>query len=1040
MSKSISHHLPVCLLLTVMCINEYNPFNDPYNAGAVITDRPFTGSPTAEIFSTDTIVVGVSVPKLVTSFRLQIDHNRYWTDTTVRGPASARYRFAVSFTDTGFQRIRLFSTLSNGVTIQNEDTFRVSSPLHQNDITLSVGDMLNLATRPVQDDSVWYHWKIGLREIKIRVPEGDLMYPVNGVYAGTLWVSAEYQGIVSTSPASTFRVSLKDTSPPLISFFAGIMRGDTILTGDKTYFFNAQITDTSGIDTAKIGGISLENLFPSQYFRTFRNLDLDTLNQYTLRAIDNSGLERDTTFHLRYIASLAGGQATRLRIINVNDTVRTSKPSYIIFGMVTETNLPKVNITATAQGGTIGFDTTVSIGNFVAEWHLTVGLENNYNTIIVVARDTLGTFLTNAKLTIFRSMSVIDRVAPFVSVKINGSLAMPNKKYFIPGTGAELSLQANDASGIAFVRVNDSAMTPVAPGFSWRRTMSPISHMDSTTFTIEVGDNAGNTTAAAYIAQKNLTPALRDGYTFPAFAGVGRKLEFPLDIIDDDQVSVNLRPVPGGMQAIDRGGFNNWFIEWTPGLADTGMRSVDITLADGFDAKSVTTWKFPVIGANGNAVRFEDRSVGFPRYTVTGAPVGATLRIKPGTGQPPYRYQAVDVDRRRVVMDTAIYSSEACAFLWIPWPADTGAWCLALTVTDVLGGSDTLSVNSFEIMPPNTDPCSLSVKFSATADTLGGILDMRNRALPDTVVITINDSDRPEVDHRTVFVDAPGRIRFGGDSSIVYIVLEPWIHPQRDTILVAVADQEGAYDMVIIPVLFPAGPAPFTIDSADVWLDAGNGINPDQNDGVTDWTDGSANGFTVTSAGIPPHLDTGVINGRPAILFNGAGRLLGAIPNWDGKPFTVIFVAQLDALNLADRYALVSPSIPEPELGIGIPVGGELGMFLNHRNVDKNILSGLKITPKTWYIISFVSGGLNNSTMNLNAFRNGTKGVPMTITDPLLASSSAFVLGAAQSTANNFPWNGYIAEVVFFNDSLPDIKRALIEKSLSVKYGIPLEK
>jgi hypothetical protein len=1040
--KKTKYHLAVCLLLAAMCVDEYNPFLDPNNAGAVVTGRPFGTDPVVEIFSTDTIAVGVSVPELVTSFRLQTDHNIYWPDTTVLKPTSARYCFAVSFTDTGLQPIRLSSTLSNGVTIQSEDTFRVVSPLHQNDITLAVGDTLRLATRPVKDAFVWYTWEVGPHKKKIRVPEGYLLYPVKGSHTGALWVSAEYRDTVFTSPRTEFAVALKDTTPPGIAFFAENIRGDTILTGDKTYLFNARITDSSGIFSVSMGNTPLKNLFPSQYDTTFRNLDIDTLRLCTLSAIDISGLRRDTTFHVRYVASLGVGQSTRLEILNVRDTLRTNRPSYIITGMVTEKNLPRVNITATVHGNPIDYDTTASLSNFVAGWHFTVGLEEYYNDIVVIARDTVGQLLTSAKLTIFRSLSVKDTDAPFVNVTINGGLAPQHKRYLVPDTSVELCVEANDASGIAEVRVNDSAMTPVEPGFSWRRAVSPISHTESATLIVSVRDNAGNTASQVFPVQKNLTPILRPGYTFPAFLPVGRKLALPLDVIDDDQVTVSLGAAPQGMQVVDQGRYNTWSIVWTPGLADTGMRSVDIMLDDGFEHRELPTWIFKVLGTNSKTVRFQESDIQFPRYAAIGAPVSAILKIIPETGQPPYHFQVWAVDRKRMLLDTTISTAAPCPFSWTPQQADTGGWYLSMTVFDALGSSDTLRGNLFEIMPPNIDPCSLSVIFSVNADTTGGVLDMRYADAPVDVVVIINDSDRPQADHRSVVVDAPGAVWFAEDSTFVYIRIPPGVNQANDTIRVAIEDQEGAHDTVTIPVLFLNWVAPDKLDGLELWLDAGSGISLEQDRRVISWIDSSGNGFTATSnQANRPRLDNAMINSMPAIFFDGLDRRLsGTVPNWFGGPFTLFFVARADTVDPKSRYALFSPSLLH-NFGIGIAAGGGQGMFM-HQNIDAiDVPNGLGIAQKKWYILTYVSDGLTGTTLNLRAFRSGREGLlPLTITDPSVVNSDNFVLGSTKIDMNDFPWIGYIAEAVMYREALPAQKRVLIENYLSEKYVITLER
>jgi hypothetical protein len=1037
MKKTVIKIAPLYLLLTMMCINEYNPFQDPYKAGAMMIVKPFSGSPVVNIFTTDTCVIGVSLPEFVDSFQVEAAHNRYWSDTTIRKPKADTFNFLVSFTDIGLQRIRVTSFISNNTKFQNDTAFEVSSPLHQPDLSVTLNDStISLTTTPVKDD-VWYLWKIGSIPKKTQIPKAEFNIRVKGTYACSLWVSPDSIGTIKSS-ASTFTITLEDTIPPNIELDTNSIRGDTIVTGDAVYTLYAQITDASGIKSAYIGENEIKPSGPG-YRTTLRIGESDTIKKYTIEATDNSGLKATKTFYLHYIPNLPSNRPTELEILKVSDTIWTNKSSYTITGTIFEKDLPRVNITATVQDKPLFYDTTVVLGNDLsADWHLTVALQEKINTITVIARDSTNDTLTTAKLNIFRSSLVKDTVKPFMYVRINDIRGQENTKRYIPKTSAELFLVANDASGIKEVTVNDSAMVPFEQGASWIKTIAPISHTNESQINITARDSAGNETTQLFILQKNLTPTVPDGFQLPAFLTVGQRIELPLRIIDDDQVTVRITSGPQEMKAVDRGG-NQWYIVWSPTPADTGNKSAIINVEDNIDSLNLPTWNFTVFNST-PTVRFQDTIIRFPRWVEIDSPITTPLQVKANTGRPTFHYKVWSINRRKMLMDSSKTTYAPYSFRWVFHAADTGVWNLAVGVFDTLGGSDTIYPNAFEVLPHNSDPCSLFVKFSAGADTRGDTLDMRNRFVADTVIIAINDSDRPETDHRSIVVNAPGRFSFGTDSSTISIVILPEVNRPNDTIRVCIADKEGARDTVTIPVLFPTWTVPDKMAGLSLWLDAASGIGYSEVLAVDSWTDKSANKIKLSYQGIAPKYSNAAVNGKPAVLFNGvSNRLAGTVPNWIANPFTIFLVMSLDTVDPTKYYTIVSPSLV-PNFGLGIVSDRQLGMFLQEGSTNKNTPSGQDISQKKWYIFSFSSSGITGSTFTLTACRNGREGLlPMTITEGITPSSS-FVLGSAKSSSSIFPCNGAIAEVVMFADKLSESHLAQIENYLANKYEITLEK
>ena len=111
-----------------------NPFSEVSNARAVIHQGSFGDGDTVEIFSLDTLVVGLAVGSHIDSVVLTAVSNRYFDDSLIiirAGQKTAKLNFYFSFHDTGWQPVTI-QTFRGGTAI-----VRTASPHSSTTISMS---------------------------------------------------------------------------------------------------------------------------------------------------------------------------------------------------------------------------------------------------------------------------------------------------------------------------------------------------------------------------------------------------------------------------------------------------------------------------------------------------------------------------------------------------------------------------------------------------------------------------------------------------------------------------------------------------------------------------------------------------------------------------------------------------------------------------------------------------------------------------------------------------------------------------------------
>ena len=225
----------------------------------------------------------------------------------------------------------------------------------------------------------------------------------------------------------------------------------------------------------------------------------------------------------------------------------------------------------------------------------------------------------------------------------------------------------------------------------------------------------------------------------------------------------------------------------------------------------------------------------------------------------------------------------------------------------------------------------------------------------------------------------------------------------------------------------PAVAAPFSptdIAGLEVWLKADGDVyntgTTQATDGqtVATWVDASGNGNNATSIAAPT-FETNVINGKPAIRWNGDKM---EVANFSGvQPTTIFLVVSRTTDGAAMTY--IDGLDQFTQLVYCTSPSGTLAMYAG---------SGIGGTgPDTgdWGVISANFNG-GSST----AFLNGTSAIGAGNT----GAGNAGGLTLGESGGGSFGYDGDIAEVLYYDSTLSEANRELVEDYLGEKYGITI--
>lgn len=233
--------------------------------------------------------------------------------------------------------------------------------------------------------------------------------------------------------------------------------------------------------------------------------------------------------------------------------------------------------------------------------------------------------------------------------------------------------------------------------------------------------------------------------------------------------------------------------------------------------------------------------------------------------------------------------------------------------------------------------------------------------------------------------------------------------------------------------------SPLTL-SPVLWLDASQEAYA--NDAaVTTWTDRSGNGLNAAqgTGTKQPVFKTNIINGKPALLFDGTDdHLLVADHALLDVPYITIF-AVFDANDTAafkqilTRNAAAAWAAPFARYSMRLNVSEALEGWAESADTPPATIFG-----STTGLTSPTIGAFRYDGATQAVYVNGpVNGSEARTTGPITASDQPLVIGSRLNSGvegESFP--GYIAEVIIYNTALSTADRTSVTSYLGTKYGI----
>lgn len=225
-----------------------------------------------------------------------------------------------------------------------------------------------------------------------------------------------------------------------------------------------------------------------------------------------------------------------------------------------------------------------------------------------------------------------------------------------------------------------------------------------------------------------------------------------------------------------------------------------------------------------------------------------------------------------------------------------------------------------------------------------------------------------------------------------------------------------------------------------LWLDASQITGLGDGSAITTWNDASASGYNVTQAGastLKPTYKTGIINGKPAVRFDGGDYLTNASATMPLKIFTAFVVFQEStARNYAGVLVFTPPTGNDYNSAAGMQVCGA-GDASNHFEASGSVnyqmlVAGTGVNPPTVWTHKKAAG-------RGDVYKNGTAAANDTSFTEFNDTATGVLVGAryvSNAITTTYGLIGDIAEIILYNSALSDGDRQAVEAYLAAKYAI----
>lgn len=220
-----------------------------------------------------------------------------------------------------------------------------------------------------------------------------------------------------------------------------------------------------------------------------------------------------------------------------------------------------------------------------------------------------------------------------------------------------------------------------------------------------------------------------------------------------------------------------------------------------------------------------------------------------------------------------------------------------------------------------------------------------------------------------------------------------------------------------------------------IWLKADAGTSGvADGDLLTYWNDQSGNGINATQSGgssAEPRFKTNLMNGNPAIEFNGGARFFNIDYSSLGSTYTIITVAKR-ADNGTLRYVVGVQSLSPRGMHIGYSSNTNLRMSEGAAGCNADVtVSGYDAATEVPVILMGETNGTSSRTVT--EIENGATLSASNATTTSGPGMTNGVIGRGFSTTGLL---GYVSEVICYNRALSSAEKASIYSYLSIKYGI----
>ncbi|MDZ4183134.1 MAG: hypothetical protein U1B83_09675 [Candidatus Cloacimonadaceae bacterium] len=246
-----------------------------------------------------------------------------------------------------------------------------------------------------------------------------------------------------------------------------------------------------------------------------------------------------------------------------------------------------------------------------------------------------------------------------------------------------------------------------------------------------------------------------------------------------------------------------------------------------------------------------------------------------------------------------------------------------------------------------------------------------------------------------------------------------------------------------LSVLFAAGPAGVG-SGLQMWLDANALTGLNNNDPVSSWTDqsGNAKHAVQDTLALRPLYKTNIINGKPAIVFDGQTGGTGDYLAIDGNiivntNYTIISVVKRTSSSPSSLHMFLGGS--ERAQNRNLHVGWRSNNTFTHaqytNDYDMRVTNFAAGDPANVITIRH-SSTLGNDTYINGALRGLNMNAASSARFTHLSAWQGAAIGRYIDGSINNRLNGWMAELIVYNRYLTEAERKAVESYLADKYAL----